>query len=353
MKSKLSLLTTLGLGLISCQKDPHAGTETPSAQWQRPTLSITSQSESELRSSPGRIVSSQQVQVASRMMGFITRMMVEEGQMVKKGQVLFSIDAIDIDGQEKLASAGGAQARALLADAKADFERFDRLYRDSAATKSQWEKMKLNLEIAIQRVHQADAGLGTVKAQRKYLDVLAPIDGVISQKMASSGNLALPGHPLLILENPQTLEVQTQVPSEIFQNLKVGELACLNLDGQKDCQSKITHLVPTADPMSHTHLVKLSVGNGNYHAGSYVDVGFKTGEKSSIEIPGEALSLRAGISGVLIVDAKNQAHFRMVRAVENGNKYRIQAGLQAGDKIVLGATDSIKEGDRIQELNHE
>lgn len=354
MKSKIYLTGTLigiSMALNACQSESSEAKAITTKSLSRPITTVESSEFTELRTSPGRVASIEQVQVASRMMGFVTQVLVSEGQRVQKGQVLFRIDPIDIDGQVAMAGAGGSQAKALLADAKSDFERFDRLYKDSAITKAQWEKMKLNLEIAVERVRGADAGLRMASAQKRYTDVVAPISGIVSQKMIQAGNLALPGHPLIMLENPEKLEVITQVAADVYPEIPQNSSACIIANDNKNCQSKITHSVSTADPMSHTHLVKLSLPTGMpINAGSFVEVGFAIGKKAGLGIPNSALTVRAGIPGVMVLDEKSKAHFRMVRSVDGGNNTQIiQSGLTQGERIVARDLDAISEGDQILE----
>lgn len=355
----IALTAISALSLTACNSEPKSEVTWETDSYTRATLKIENKEVQNYRTASGRVVSKEQVQVASRMMGFITSIKVEEGQKVKKGQVLFTIDPVDVESQVAMAAAGGEQAKAALADAKADFERFDRLFKDKAVTLAQWEKMRLRYDVAIQQVAAASAGLKMAASQRKYTAVRSPISGVVTRKMASKGNLATPGFPVVLVENPSALEVQTQIPEDVFKQVSEGGEACLKASNEVVCGAKIQDVVPVADAMSHTHFVRLSLPEANENAkpwvgGSFVEVVFPTTKTMGVQIPAEALMVRAGIQGVMTVNSKGLAQFRMVRTVQAGTKnlegqelLEVQAGLNAGDVVVVENPKLIQNADTV------
>ncbi|MDB9744114.1 efflux RND transporter periplasmic adaptor subunit [Fibrobacterales bacterium] len=355
----IALTAISALSLTACNNEPQAEVTWETESYTRATLKIENKEVQNYRTASGRIVSKEQVQVASRMMGYITSIKVEEGQKVKKGQVLFSIDPVDVESQVAMAAAGGEQAKAGLADAKADFERFDRLFKDKAVTLAQWEKMRLRYDVAIQQVAAASAGLKMATSQRKYTAVRSPISGVVTRKMASKGNLATPGFPVVLVENPNALEIQTQIPEDVFSQVSEGGEACLKVSNQVVCGAKVEDVVPVADAMSHTHFVRLSLpslgeNQKPWLGGSFVEVVFPTSKTMGVQIPKEALMVRAGIPGVMTVNSKGLAQYRMVRTVQSGAKnlegqelLEVQAGLKAGDVVVVENPKLIQNADTV------
>jgi len=300
--------------------------------------------------SPASVVAGQQAQIASRLMGFIREMNVQEGQAVVAGQRLFTVDPTDIQGQMNMARAGLAQSEAALADAKIDYERFGALYKEEAIAKMQWDKIRLQYQVSQQQTAAARAAFDTAAAQMKYATVQAPFAGVITQKMANAGDLAAPGRPVLLLENPASLQVQTGVAREVFSQLKLGAAVSIQVDGQAgDLVGKVTHLVPAADPVTHSYLVKIDLPEGHgLRSGNFVRVAFPLGSREGIRIPVSALLERAGITGVFVVDAQGIAHYRMVRAgAVTGGNVEIQAGLNPGERVVTSATTNMQSGDKV------
>ncbi|MDO8350203.1 MAG: efflux RND transporter periplasmic adaptor subunit [Gallionella sp.] len=298
---------------------------------------------------PGSVISEQQVQVASRLMGYIRDIQVHEGDAVKAGQLLFTIDPSDIQGQVVQARAGHAQAEAALGDAKSDFERFSNLYKEESVPKLQYDKMKLQYSIAQSQARAARAGLDMAESQLRYAEVRAPIAGVVTQKMASAGDLAAPGRPVLVLENPGRLVVQTSVSNETYLLLKLGDSALVEISGQA-LEGKIVRLVPAADALSHTHLVKLDLPDAKgLTSGAFARVRFNVGAGQGISVPKSAILQRAGITGVFVVDGQGAARYRMVRTGEDRDgSVEISAGLNPGEKVVVGNADKLSSGDLVQ-----
>ncbi len=305
---------------------------------------------------PGIVASEDQVQVASRLMGFIREIKVQEGQTVKAGQLLYIVDPTDIQGQVSQARSGLAQAQAALADAQSDYDRFGALYEEEAIPKAQWDKVRLQYQIAQQQAAAAKAGLGTASGQLRYASVAAPIAGVVTQKMANAGDLAAPGRPILVIEGLNKLQVRTNVSDRVFDHIKRGDKVSITAEGRDaQLQGLIAQMVPAADPVSHTHLVKIDLPkDSGLQSGSFVQVGFGIGSREAMLIPVRAVVERAGISGVFVVDGQGIARFRMVRSGAADNAMvEIQAGLKPGEHIATTSTEQLENGDRLSGGSHE
>lgn len=305
--------------------------------------------------SPGTVVSENQVQVASRLMGYIREIKVEEGQNVKAGQLLFVVDPTDIQGQVGQARAGLAQAEAALADAKIDYERFGALYREEAVPKLQWDKIRLQYEVAQQQVAAARAGLGLASGQMRYASVVAPISGVVTMKMANAGDLASPGRPVLAIEGLQKLQVRTEVGGDVFARIKPGDKVDIVRDGATPVSGTVAQVVPAADPVSHTHRVKIDLPAGSGLAsGNFVRVAFSVGDREGLRVPAAALAERAGIVGVFVVDAQGVARYRMVRTgAATDGQVEIQSGLAAGEKVAVSNVAGLENGDKVSGGAHD
>ncbi|MEW6445435.1 MAG: efflux RND transporter periplasmic adaptor subunit [Pseudomonadota bacterium] len=297
----------------------------------------------------GSVVAVESVQLGSRMMGYIRDLKVIEGQTVKKGELLFVIDPVDVQGAVAQAQQGLVQAEAALKDARADYERFEQLYKDEVVNRQQFDKMKLNYEVAQSRVAQARAGLTQARGQFEYTRVTSPIDGVVTGKFANEGDMAAPGHAVVSVEDVSRLQVQTSVPESVFRHLSLGMAVDVELEGQpKVMTARIARLIPNADPMSRTYPVKLDVEAPGLRSGLFARVLFTTGTRQVLAVPGRAVIERAGIRGVFVADAQGIAQFRMVRTgVRANGMTEILSGLMAGERVVSEGASGMENGDRI------
>lgn len=341
----------LTLALSGCgEKDKQQQTATPAASVTAHIAVVQKTVLPVISTAPGSVIAEQQAQIASRLMGFIREINVQEGQSVVAGQRLFTVDPSDIQGQVSQARAGLAQAEAGLADAKNDYQRFATLYKEEAIPKQQWDKIRLQYQVAQQQAAAARAGLGSAAAQMRYATLTAPFAGIITQKLANVGDLATPGKPVLMLENQSRLQVQTSVSSAVFNHLKLGDSVSLQANGTGTAiTGKIARLVPAADPATRTYLVKIDLPQGTQlKSGMYVLVAFPTGQREGVRVPQSAVLDRAGITGVFVVDNQGIAHYRMVRVGDSSDgQVEIQAGLTPGERVVTSATAQLQSGDKI------
>lgn len=302
---------------------------------------------------PGAVVPDQKAQIASRLMGYIKNLDVKVGQEVKAGQLLFSIDSTDVNSQILKAQSGYQQAQAALKDAKLDYDRFSKLYKEDSVSKQQFDKISLQYKVAQENLVAAKTGLNQAKSQLNYANVKAPFDGVVVEKMAVAGGLAAPGNPVLTLENLKSLSVQTQVAEDLFAVLRPGDEAEVRIDGQKKVLTgTIYTLVSAADPKTRTHTVKLSLPPlVNVNSGTFARVGFKRGERQTMMIPKSAVLNRSGVEGVFVMEDE-KAYFHMVRLGEEiGDRIEVKAGLNLGDTIVIDNNISLLNGDKIEVLS--
>ncbi len=347
-KVALSNVLVLILSLAGCSGDDKA--KAPPPHTVQAQVSVIQPDEVIATSATtGTVVAQDSVQVASRLMGYIRDIAVVEGQAVKKGQRLFSIDPLDIEGAVAQARLGLQQAEEAMQNAKADFDRFENLYKDEVVSRQQYEKMKLNHAIATARAAQAKAGLATAQGQMRYATVTAPIDGVITQKLANEGDIAAPGQPLLRLENVARLQVATAVPEALYRGIKAGDVVPVEVDGvDKPISAKVTRLNPAADPMSHSYTIKLDLAAPGLRSGAFARVLFPTGRRSVLTVPRAAVLERAGITGVFVVDAQGMAQYRMVRlGQEAEGRVEVLSGLNPGERVVTGNAAAVNNGDKV------
>ncbi|MFC1826118.1 efflux RND transporter periplasmic adaptor subunit [Thermodesulfobacteriota bacterium] len=171
--------------------------------------------------------------LSSKLMGTVNAVYVHEGNMVKKGDLLVSLDAREVAAQFRKAKAALAEAKKAEASAKSakeaakagaelagsTYNRYLKLMEEDSASKQEFEEVKARhrqaeasfsqaeamVQAARYRVQQGEAVVASARVSEKDASVLAPYDGKISAKMIDEGDLAAPGTPLLILERRRPL----------------------------------------------------------------------------------------------------------------------------------------------------
>jgi len=298
----------------------------------------------------GSIYAKNQVMVATRLMGYIKKMNVEEGDVVHQGDILFEVDPSDIYSMINQAKAGVMQAqngvlmaKLAYADAEKDYQRFKNLFSKGAVSKRDFEKMQLNMnlrksqiKLAEAMLNQAKAGLQRALDQKKYAKVTAPIDGVVVRKMTKVAEMAIPGHPVLVLADLNSIQARAFVKEGDVKDIKKDQEAKIFIGAiNKTIDAKVANVIPSADPATHSYLVKFSLNEKEgLLPGMYAKIYVKVASKTEIVIPYNSLTSRGGIIGVFI-DENGKAKFLPVNVVSQEGEEVAVNGVNAGDKVVI------------------
>lgn len=298
----------------------------------------------------GSVVSDQRVEVASRLSGYIRDILVQEGDRVRRGQLLARLDAADVEGGIRQGQAAGGAAEAALRDAQIDLERFQRLFERGSVSDNELRKVRLKFEAAREASNQARAGLDTALAQRAYTEITSPVDGVVVVRHKRTGDLAVPGAPLLTLESGRGLLFETFVAEGQVAAIAVGKPVQVNIDGlPAPLKGTVSRVVPSGDPVSRSYQVKIALPETvGLMPGMFGRAAFWLGASSAPLVPRQALVERGGLTGVFVVDGEGRARFRWLRiAREWPDQVEVSAGLAADERFVAAATPALREGDRV------
>ncbi|NPA51189.1 MAG: efflux RND transporter periplasmic adaptor subunit [Epsilonproteobacteria bacterium] len=221
----------------------------------------------------GSVVSDNQKVITSRYMGFVKNMRVGEGDIVKKGDLLYEIDSKEIDAAQRQVDLAINQAKLMLQmnlnqlnNVLLNLARHKRLYKKGMVSKFQLENLELaakNLremvKIAKEQVEQAQAKKEEVMNQYKYLKIKAPNDGVIVSKRVKEGEIQIPGMPALVLTDLENLKVLVEINESDLQFAKLGKKVKVEIPSIKLVTTgKVTSIIPSSNPMTHKFKIKIA-----------------------------------------------------------------------------------------------
>ncbi len=310
----------------------------------------------------GQIVAKDRVEISTRIMGKVKQVFVREGDSVKTGQILLSIDAEDIQAQVEAVQQQVAQAEQALRSATANyeavkktFERYSALLKEGAITQQEFDQVKAQFEAAKAQVEQAKAGIRAAQSQRqavasnlKYASITSPVGGYVVQKMVDPGDLAVPGHPLLVVEAPPYL-FEAFLPERFMGRVKVGQEYYVNVSGlESPLKGKVVEVSQSLDPATRTFRVKLKLEGGEgLRSGMYASMLIP--EKVDVLIvPESAIVRRFDFTGVWVVRPDNTLELRFVKLGERrGDKVEVLSGLKEGERIVIQGIEKACEGCKV------
>ena len=308
------------------------------------------------------IYSKNQVMVATRLMGFIKQMPVEEGDIVKKGELLFEVDPSDINsmlnqarGAVLQAKSGVLMAEMAYADALKDYQRFKDLYEKGAVSKRDFEKITLmknirekQVDMAKGMLKQAEAALERVKAQFKYAKVTSPIDGVVTMKMKKVAEMALPGYPVVVLSDLNSIKAKSFVKEGDLDYFKLNMPVSIYVPAlKKEFKGKVSNIIPSADPATHSFVVKYSFEDAKgLIPGMYAKAKVVVAKKEAVLVPFAALTTREGIVGVF-VDSEGRAKFVPVKEIGQKGDFIAVKGLKGDERVILYPPANLVDGQKL------
>jgi len=238
----------------------------------------------------GVVTSDNEKSIASRYMGYIKEVLVDEGSVVKKGDLLYTIDSNEIDTAKVQVEQSIAQAELNVqmyenqyANALLNLERHQRLLQQDMVSKFDVENLELSsknlkamLEIAKKQRLQAHAKLKEVHNQYHYLDVRSPSDGVVIAKKIRAGEMALPGVPALVLVDLAHVKILAEVSENHLSSLKLGDKVSFSIRSiSHQGEGKVVAIVPNSNALSHSFKVKIAFDTTPLiYPGMYAEVVF-------------------------------------------------------------------------------
>lgn len=262
----------------------------------------------------------------------IEQVLVEEGDRVKKGQVLAIFDTDTLNQQLIQAKAELAEAESNYELAKRDANRVLPLLEINAISQQEADRYAATADQAAASVEASRARLNTQKLNVNNAKVTAPVSGTISEKNANVGSVPGPEPLFTIIENGQ-LEWQAQVDPNKVGDISVGTPVAVSLPNNKSVSGRVTRISPTAEDGSRKVTIYASLANHpNARAGMYQRGTFKLGSDSKITIPVSAVVTEDGYDYVMQVKAVKDENRETIHRV---SRVKVKLGERQGDRVVL------------------
>ncbi|MBQ7168352.1 MAG: efflux RND transporter periplasmic adaptor subunit [Synergistaceae bacterium] len=188
--------------------------EVPQKELVRPVKTVTLRSNGKggLWQYYGTLQGGKRVDLSFRVSGPVRSINVDKGASVRKGQLLATLDPRDYQTQLKQAQAQQAQAQAQYENAKADFTRYENLYKQRVIPRSTYDTYKTQMDVALSSLNVAKAATTAVRDSLRDTELRAPFDGVIVDRMVESFQDITAKQTIFILQDISTLEIVFNVP---------------------------------------------------------------------------------------------------------------------------------------------
>ncbi len=358
-------MALVALVIVSCGQKQQSGAPGGAAGQVKeyPVIAVAPQSTQLFKDYPTKLEGQQTVEIRSKITGYIDKIMVDEGALVKKGQVLFRLNANDLQASVRSAEASVKVAEADVSSAAINLEKTKPLVEKNIISKFELESVGSTLKAKEAQLAQAKANLENAKANLQYTAITSPADGTIGTFPYRVGSLvsSTNAEPLTTVSNTVKMYAYFSLNEKDFLTLTKG------LEG-KNLQEKFTKLpdvsliladnsvyeksgrIETASGLidqttgainiratfSNTEGLLRSGGSGLVRIPQFINSAIIIPQKTTYELQGKYF--------VYLVGTDNKVHNSEIEVLTGNLKdsYVVTSGLNAGDKIVFEGIASLR-----------
>ena len=308
--------------------------------------------------------------MGSKVDGTISEITVDEGDEIRKGQLLLSLDPVEFQLDVERASAALKTARAELRQAREDYERkgldwkrISSLYERRVIAKHRYDSMKASHHMAEAAVAGARAEVARRKAElglaeKRYADsrVTAPFDGVVTKKMLHAGEVSsVYGYNWEALEvmDLSLIKIECDLAEKWRTRIAPGMPALITVDAfpGETFQGTITTITPLVDQQQRTFRFKIIIPNSTNRltAGMFarIRIAIESRQGTTIVPTDDILQTPEGHSVFLVQDGRARRH-RIELGIVEGRKAEVVSGLQPGDMVVTAGSHRLQDGTPVE-----
>ncbi len=332
-----------------------------------------------LLNASGYVVAQRRSAVSSKITSWLDSLLVEEGSIVKKGEIIATLENKDVTAalekakaNREVASFELEQAEAELTEAVLAFNRIKELLEDEVASPSEYDISEARHKSAIAAVAAKKAALQASRSAQneaevnlEYTNLQAPFDAVVLTKNADVGDIVTPvgaavnaRASVVTIADMDSLQVEVDVSESNIELVKTDQPCEIQLDAfpDKRFRGKVHMIVPTADRSKASVLVKISFLDKDSSVlpemsakAAFLKREVTENEQIPIKtVPVSAIVKYKGHDSVYVLAGNSVKKKNIETGRKLDNMVEIISGLATGDSIVLSPTDKIKDGKKVK-----
>lgn len=329
------VITLLMLILQACTDSKGKEAAIPAATEPIPVkvMSLNKSSDTRVIHTSGQVTTDDETILAFKIGGVINTVLVKEGDKVKKGQLLATLDLTEINAQV-------AQAQHNYEKAQRDFKRITNLYRDSVATLEQLQNTETALAIAKEQLQAATFN-------RSFARIHAPESGYVLRKFVNAGQVVSTGDPILVTNGAATGNwiLKVNVSDKQWSAVSLHDKAEVHIDAfaDKTFEAEVTRKSETSDAQTGTFTLELQLKKNGVRlaTGMFGSAVVTTGNTlTSWSIPYEAVLDANDNEGFVFITSDRKTARRQPVIIEsfNGTTIRISKGLENAEALIVSGS---------------
>ncbi len=347
------------------------------------TFTVTPQEAIDAESFSGRFEAKDLAVLSTKVAGFVTSVNVKEGDFVRKGTVLVTIDDREIRQNISSLSMNEESIKREIESLKAreeyarsNYNRYKKLLEENAVTQEEFERVRSEYLAVKNQISALESRARSIRDQKEayvsllsYTTIRAPFDGYVISKNVDPGTFVGPGTPIVTIASAtKEYDFVVEVPEKYFALVsKLKDIPNYVDALQKVVLGKLHSTSPSVNPQTNSFQIKIRVTSEDIKTGMFGKLILPLDKSEKILIPESMIVSRGNIKAVYKVDSNRIVHFQIVRTGDfyvkteiglipertiSGNQSKdklieITGGLSSGDVIVKNI-DKVSEGDRLE-----
>ncbi len=298
----------------------------------------------------GAIAPEREASVRAQVGGSILQVLVEQGQTVRAGQTLARIEGGGLQDMFLSARAGVTSANNGADIARRELERAEKLLAAGAIAERDMEQARRGSIAANAALADARARLATAQKQVGNTVVTSPINGVVSDRPVSIGDVVQPGAALYTIVDPRSMRLEGSVPAEQLNQVRIGAPVTFTVNGYpgRSFTGRVSRINPTADPATRQVRIVISIPNaeGRLVGGLFATGRLASETRTGMVVPVTAVDTRTSAPAVFRIKSGKVERVAVQVGLKDDIAERIEiaSGIQIGDTLLLGAAQGITPG---------
>ena len=298
----------------------------------------------------GTVVAWQDLSIGTEISGLkVAAVEVEEGDVVKRGQLLAQIDNTVLSAQFRHADAAVREAEANLKFAESENARAKDLVARGNVSPQSAQDRETKAFAAAARLGMAQAQRDEIKARLVATSIVAPADGYISKRSILIGDVVAAGREAFRMVRDSRLELDAQVPENDLVLVRVGQKVRVAQEGTEPISATVRAIAPTVDPKTRLGVIHVALPSGSpLKPGMFARAEILTSQVMAVAVPDAAVIWRDGKAGVFVLTKGNHVALRPVEAGTRQNGWvQIMSGLETGEHVVNTGAGFLHDGDLV------
>ena len=309
------------------------------------------------------------VNLTPRVSGRLEKLHVRQGDSVKSGQLVATLeheqqDALIGATEAQLASAKAdtERARAEMMNAKTNLDRYERLVKEGFSTQQQYDSIettyvstRASYDAAVAKEKQVAAELGRVRSTRQDYIIQSPMNGtVLNDYSLTPGAMISPNSPIVDIADLRMLKATLRIPELKIFTVTPGMPVFLKFDAlpAEEFEGTVTRIDPYVDPATRTSSVEIELNNeliGNrLRPGMFGQASITEREfRDALLVPQSAIYDRDGGQYVFVVEEGTATIRNIETGVRQGDDVQITGGLNPGDEVIVFGGNNLNDGEKV------